>query len=82
MILGILLILVAIVMTLRILASIRWVTQELGGEPLDLARRVIARRDAQKRALSRAGVLIAAGLCFYLGAVILAAVARGHWSAP
>lgn len=82
MIIGILLILVAIVITLRTLASVRWVTQELGGNAEDLARRVIARRDAQQRSLSVAGIFIGTGLLFYLGAVLLAAAARGHWSAP
>jgi hypothetical protein len=82
MIIGILLILVAIVITLRTLSSVHWVTQDLGGDAEDLARRVIARRDAQHRSLSIAGVFIGTGLLFYLGAVLLAAVARGHWSAP
>jgi len=82
MIIGILLILVAIVITLRTLSSVHWVTQDLGSNTEDLARRVIARRDAQQRSLSVAGVFIGTGLLFYLGAVLLAAVARGHWSAP
>jgi hypothetical protein len=82
MIIGILLILVSIVITLRTLSSVHWVTQELGGNAEDLARRVIARRDAQQRSLSIAGVFIGTGLLFYLAAVLLAAVARGHWSAP
>lgn len=82
MIIGILLILVSIVITLRTLSSVHWVTQELGGSAEDLARRVIARRDSQQRALSVAGVFIGTGLLFYLAAVLLAAVARGHWTAP
>jgi hypothetical protein len=82
MILGILLILVAIVITLRTLSSVHWVTQDLGGSAEDLARRVIARRDAQHRSLSIAGAFIGTGLLFYLAAVLLAALARAHWTAP
>lgn len=82
MIIGILLILVSIVITLRTLSSVHWVTQDLGGTAEDLALRVIARRDSQHRALSIAGVFIGTGLLFYLAAVLLAAAARGHWSAP
>ena len=82
MILGIALILVAIVITLRCLSSIRWVTQELGGSPEELVARVIVRRNAQQRALYWAGVLIGVGLFFYLGAVVLAAIAKAHWSPP
>ncbi len=82
MIIGILLILLAIVLALRCLASIRWVTQELGGTPRELARRVITRRNAQQRTLSIAGALIGAGLSFYLIAVVLAAWTRAHWTPP
>ena len=82
MIAGILLILGAIVVTLYVLAGIRWVTQDLGGAPAELASRVIARRNSQQRALSVAGVLLGVGLFFYLAAVVLAAWSRARWSPP
>jgi hypothetical protein len=82
MIIGILLILGAIVVTLRVLSTIRWVTQELGGAPAELAARVIGRRNAQQRGLSVAGVLLGVGLFCYLIAVVLAAWSRAHWSPP
>jgi hypothetical protein len=82
MIVGLLLILLAIVLALRCLASIRWVTQDLGKSPEELARHVIARRNVQQKTLSLAGVFIGAGLLFYLGAVVLAAWSRAHWSPP
>jgi hypothetical protein len=82
MIAGIALILGAIVIALRSIAAIRWVTQDLGGTPEQLAMRVIERRNAQQRVLGRAGALIGAGLAFYLCAVVLAAATKGHWTPP
>jgi hypothetical protein len=82
MIAGIALILVAILLALRALAAIRWVTQDLGGSPDELALRVIRRRNAQQRWLTRTGALIGAGLALYLVAVVIAAWARGHWTPP
>lgn len=82
MIAGIALILAAIAIALRSIAAIRWVTQDLGGSPVELAARVIERRNAQQRSLGHAGALIGAGLTFYLVAVVLAAAAKGHWTPP
>lgn len=82
MIVGIGLILAAIVIALRSIAAIRWVTQDLGGAPEELAARVIERRNAQQRVLGRAGALIGVGLAFYLVAVVLAAASKGHWTPP
>jgi hypothetical protein len=82
MLAGLALILVAVVLALNALAKIRWVTQDLGGSPEELAARVIQRRNAQQRLLTRTGALIGIGLTFYVVAVILAAWGRGRWTPP
>lgn len=82
MILGISLILVAIVITLRCLANIRWVTQDLGDSNVELARRVLSRRNQLQHSLQLAVTLIGVGLGFYVIAVVLAALSRAHWSPP
>ncbi len=82
MILGISLILVAIVITLRCLANIRWVTQDLGDGNVELARRVLSRRNQLQHSLQLAVTLIGVGLGFYVIAVVLAALSRAHWSPP
>lgn len=82
MIVGILLILIAVVIALRSMAAIRWVTQDLGSAPAELARRVIERRNHEQRSLGRAGALIGVGLGFYLCAVVLAAATKGQWTPP
>jgi hypothetical protein len=82
MIVGVAFILVAIVITIRCLSSVRWVTQDLGSGNLELARRVIARRDRLLRQLNLAAALIAVGLACYLLAVMVAALAKGGWTPP
>ncbi len=74
---GISCILAAIIITLRAVIRLRWVTQDLGDDLERTARSVIARRDAQQRALTLAGGLVATGLCGYLLAVVLAALSAG-----
>ncbi len=82
MIVGVTLILVAIVITLQCLANVRWVTLDVGAANVELARRVLARRNSWQRALHRSMALIAVGRAFYVAAVVLAALAKGHWTPP
>lgn len=82
MILGIFLILVAIVITLRALASVRWVSQHLGSASEVLAQRAIERRNVLASRLATAAALIGAGLAFYLAAVVLAAFSNARWTPP
>jgi hypothetical protein len=82
MIVGVMLILVAIVITLRSLANVRWVTQDLGDGNVELARRVLARRNLLQRSLHHAVALIGVGLGFYVLAVVSAALAKGGWTPP
>ncbi len=82
MVLGLVLILAAIVLTLRALRRIRWVSEDLGTTPEQVAARVISRRNVQQRALERAGILVGVGLTFYLSAVVLAALGKAGWTVP
>jgi len=82
MVVGVSLILAAIVITLQCMANIRWVTQDLGDGNVELARRVLERRNTLQRALNRAVALIAVGLGFYVMAVVLAALTKGGWTPP
>lgn len=83
MIAGISVVLVAILVTIRTLAKIRWVTQDLGDDFVAMAESVIRRRNREQRALGFAGACVAVGLGLYLVAVVLAAVfGGGVWTPP
>lgn len=79
---GIVAILVAVVLTLRVSARLRWVSEDLGDDLVATAAAVIQRRDRQTRALRYAGVLVALGLGAYLASVLLAALAIGAQMGP
>lgn len=82
MCLGIALVIVAVVLTLRVSVRLRWVSQDLDDDLVQTARLVITRRDAQARTLALSGGLVAAGLSAYLVAVVLAALAIGAQMGP
>lgn len=82
MIVGIGLVLVAVAITLRAAARLRWVSQDLREDLVLTATMVLRRRDQQTRALERAGVLVALGLGAYLLSVVLAALAIGGRMSP
>jgi hypothetical protein len=82
MLLGIMLVLVAVVLTLRTIFVLRWVTGDLTDDLVVTALAVIRRRDAQARALAWAGALVAGGLASYLVAVVAAALAAGGQMGP
>ena len=82
MVLGIALVLVAVILTLRVSARLRWVSQDLADDLQQTALAVIQRRDGQARALAWSGGLVAAGLAAYLVAVVLAALALGGQMSP
>jgi len=71
---GIALILVGLVLCIRTITLLRWVSQELRDDLVDTAVAVIHRRNRQQRMLSVAAVFVVAGLASYLGAVIVAAL--------
>lgn len=82
MLLGIGLVLVAVVLTLRTIFVLRWVTGDLTDDLVVTALSVIRRRDSQARALAWAGGLVAGGLASYLVAVVAAALAAGGQMGP
>ncbi len=82
MICGISAILVGIVMTLRTLGKLRWVSQDLADDLTVTALAVISRRNDEQRALGVAGAFVAVGLGGYLLAVVLAAIAVGSRMGP
>jgi hypothetical protein len=78
MITGIVFVLLGVMITLRTLGKLRWVTQDLSEDLSMTAQAVILRRDAEQSALGRAGVLVGLGLAAYLVAVVLAALHNGQ----
>jgi|GEM_PF-727213 len=78
MVSGIALVLVGLVLCLRTLTALRWVSQELRDDLVETAVVVIGRRNHQQRQVSIAGFFIAGGLAFYLAAVSAAALVSGN----
>ena len=77
---GIALVLVGLVVCLRTLTTLRWVSQELRDDLVDTALIVIQRRDRQQRRLGVAALFVAGGLVLYLAAVSAAAVLTSNLS--
>jgi hypothetical protein len=77
MVAGIALVLIGLVLCIRTITLLRWVTQELRDDLRETAVVVLARRNHQQRVLSVGAVFVVAGLACYLGAVIVAALAAG-----
>ncbi|MDX2082341.1 MAG: hypothetical protein SFU53_16275 [Terrimicrobiaceae bacterium] len=51
--------------------QIRWVTAELGGDPVETITRVLIRRDAKTAAIRRGGIILFSGLVLYFVAFAL-----------
>lgn len=79
---GIAIVLVAIIVTMRALAQVRWVSQDLSDDLAKTATAVITRRNRQQRALSLASACVAVGLALYLLSVVMAALSRSDWTPP
>lgn len=75
MVTGIALVLVGLVLCIRTITLLRWVSQELRDDLVETARIVLHRRNRQQRMLSLAAVFVVAGLACYLAAVSVAALA-------
>lgn len=82
MVFGLGIVLGAIVLTIRALARIAWVSAELDEDLEKTVRSVIERRDRQQRALQVAAAAVAVGLALYTTAVIVAALSGSPWSPP
>ncbi len=73
MVAGIALVVIGLVLCLRTLTVLRWVSQELRDDLVETAVLIIQRRNRQQRQVGIAAVFVAAGLVFYLAAVSAAA---------
>ena len=73
MVIGIALIVVGLLVCLRTLTRLRWVTQDLTDDLVETATIVITRRNTEQRNVIVATAFIASGLVAYLVAVVLAA---------
>lgn len=82
MMVGIAAVLIAVFLTLRVSAHLRWVSEDLGDDLVATTAAVIRRRDKQTRSLGYAGALVALGLGAYLVSVLLAALAVGSQMGP
>ncbi len=74
---GIALVLVGLILCIRTITLLRWVSQDLHDDITETARIVIARRNGQQRMLGIAAVFVVGGLACYLAAVVIAALASG-----
>lgn len=82
MVAGIGFVLVAVVVTLRALTRLRWVSQDLADDLNQTTVAVLTRRNSQQRSLLYGGACVAIGLASYLVSVVLAALAIGGQMAP
>lgn len=80
MVAGIALVMIGLVACLRTITALRWVSQDLRDDLEETARIVIARRNAQQRAVTTAALLVAGGLACYLAAVSVAALVSGNFA--
>lgn len=80
MVAGIALVMLGLAMCLRTITALRWVSQELRDDLIETATIVIARRNQQQRAVSRAALCVGLGLACYLAAVSVAALVGGNFA--
>lgn len=81
MVSGIAFVLIGLVICLRTMMALRWVSQELRDDLVDTATVVIERRNLQQRQVGVAAIFVAIGLVFYLSAVSAAALLVGNLDA-
>ena len=79
MVAGIALVMVGLVVCIRTITALRWVSQDLRDDLIETATIVIGRRNQQQRAVALASVCVAGGLAFYLAAVSVAALVAGNF---
>jgi hypothetical protein len=75
---GIALVLVGLILCLRTITGLRWVSQELRDDLVEMAAIVIQRRNRKQRTLAVAAIFVAGGLICYLAAVSVAALVAGN----
>ncbi|MBK9036815.1 MAG: hypothetical protein IPL61_37125 [Myxococcales bacterium] len=79
MVSGIGLVMIGLIVCIRTITKLRWVTQDLADDLIETAAVVIERRNRQQRVVSIAAVFVAAGLACYLAAVSVAALVTGNF---
>ena len=80
MVAGIALVMIGLIVCIRTITALRWVSQELQDDLIETAVVVIERRNRQQGLLSLAAVFVAAGLGFSLAAVSVAALVSGNFA--
>jgi hypothetical protein len=78
MVMGIALIMVGLLLCLRTITGLRWVSQDLREDLVEMAVVVIKRRNHKQQLVSTAAVFVACGLFAYLAAVCVAALVAGN----
>jgi len=74
MVVGIAFVIVGLILCIRTITALRWVSQELRDDIQETARVCIARRNRQQRVVSIAAIFVTIGLGFYMAAVSVAAL--------
>jgi hypothetical protein len=80
MVSGIGLVMIGLLVCIRTITVLRWVSQDLSDDLVATATTVIERRNRQQRAVSIAALFIAGGLACYLAAVSVAALVVGNFA--
>ena len=80
MVAGIALVMIGLIVCLRTITALRWVSQELKDDLIETAVVVIERRNRQQHLLQLAAVFVACGLGCYLAAVSVAALVSGNFA--
>ncbi len=81
MVAGIALVMIGLVVCIRTITKLRWVSQELRDDLIETAVVVLERRNRQQRLVSIAALFVAGGLACYLAAVSVAALVSGNFAA-
>jgi hypothetical protein len=79
MVSGIVAVLCGLILCLRTITRMQWVSEELGDDLVETAVTVIRRRNQRQRALRLAAYFVASGLTLYLAAVSVAAFVGGNF---
>jgi hypothetical protein len=80
MVSGIGLVMIGLIVCIRTITVLRWVSQDLEDDLIATAARVIERRNRQQRTVSIAALFVAGGLACYLAAVSVAALVSGNFA--
>lgn len=74
MVTGIAFVVVGLILCIRTITALRWVSQDLRDDLIETARICINRRNRQQRIVTLAAIFVTIGLGFYMAAVSVAAL--------